>query len=54
MIFFKWGLFRLIQDNGRAGIRCTVGGFVDGPHGTLAGTQGAKAFDNGCVDRVTQ
>ena len=41
------------QNNGGAGIRCMVGGYVDGPHGTLAGNQGAKAFDNSCVDRVT-
>lgn len=41
------------QSNGGAAIRCTVGGYVDGPLGTLAGAQGAKAFDHGCVDRVT-
>ena len=41
------------QNNHGAGIRCTIGGYVDGPLGTLAGTQGAKAFDNSCVDRVT-
>ena len=41
------------QNNHGAGIRCTIGGYVDGPPGTLAGTQGAKAFDNSCVDRVT-
>jgi parallel beta-helix repeat protein len=41
------------QNNGGAGIRCTIGGYVEGPLGTLAGTQGAKAFDHGCVDRVT-
>ena len=40
------------QDNGSAGIRCTVGGYVDGPLGTLAGKRGAKAIDSGCVDRV--
>lgn len=38
--------------NGGAGIRCVVGGYVDGPLGTLAGTQGAKEFDSTCVDRV--
>jgi parallel beta-helix repeat protein len=38
------------QSNGGAGIRCVVGGYVDG---TLTGTQGAKWFDNSCVDRVT-
>lgn len=41
------------QINGGAGIRCAIGGYVDGPLGTLAGTRGTKAFDGGCVDRVT-
>ncbi|MDB5902912.1 MAG: parallel beta-helix repeat-containing protein [Betaproteobacteria bacterium] len=41
------------QNNAGAGIRCTIGGYVEGPLGTLAGTKGAKAFDSGCVDRVT-
>jgi parallel beta-helix repeat protein len=40
-------------NNGGVGIRCTVGGYVDGPIGTLMGTQGVKSFDNSCVDRVT-
>lgn len=43
---------RTAQANGGAGIKCTVGGYVDGPLGTLAGTRGAKDFDNSCVDRV--
>lgn len=41
------------QNNGGAGIRCTIGGYVEGPLGTLAGKRGAKEFDNSCVDRVT-
>jgi parallel beta-helix repeat protein len=41
------------QNNGGAGIRCTIGGYVDGPLGTLAGTKGAKAFERGCVDGLT-
>jgi parallel beta-helix repeat protein len=41
------------QNNAGVGIRCTVGGYVDGPLGTLAGAKGAKAFDSGCVDRTT-
>ncbi|MCX7153800.1 MAG: right-handed parallel beta-helix repeat-containing protein [Proteobacteria bacterium] len=41
------------QPNGGAGIRCTMGGYVDGPLGSLAGTKGPKAFDGGCVDRVS-
>jgi parallel beta-helix repeat protein len=40
-------------NNSGVAIRCTVGGYVDGPIGTLAGTQGVKSFDNSCVDRVT-
>ena len=40
------------QNNGGAGIKCMVGGYVDGPLGTLAGTRGAKDFDKSCVDRV--
>jgi parallel beta-helix repeat protein len=40
------------QKNGGAAIRCMIGGYVDGPLGTLAGTKGAKEFDNTCVDRV--
>jgi parallel beta-helix repeat protein len=40
------------QENGGVGIRCTTGGFVDGPLGTLNGKQGAKAIEQGCVDRV--
>jgi len=40
------------QTNGGAGIKCMVGGYVDGPLGTLAGTRGAKDFDKSCVDRV--
>ena len=41
------------QSNGGVAIRCIIGGYVDGPIGTLAGTQGAKVFDNSCADRVT-
>ena len=40
------------QENGGVGIRCTTGGYVDGPLGTLGGKQGEKAFNHGCVDRV--
>jgi parallel beta-helix repeat protein len=41
------------QNNGGVGIRCTIGGYVEGPLGTLAGAKGGKAFDGGCVDRMT-
>ena len=40
------------QENGGVGIRCTTGGFVDGPLGTLGGKQGAKTIEHGCVDRI--
>jgi parallel beta-helix repeat protein len=40
------------QKNGGAGVKCTVGGYVDGPIGTLAGTRGAREFSSGCVDRM--
>ena len=41
------------QSNNGVGIRCTAGGYVDGPAGTLAGSQGARAFDKSCVDLTT-
>jgi hypothetical protein len=40
------------QENAGVAIRCTTGGYVDGPLGTLAGKQGVKAIEQGCVDRV--
>ena len=40
-------------NNSGVAIRCAVGGYVDGPIGTLAGTQGVKSIDNSCADRVT-
>jgi parallel beta-helix repeat protein len=48
----KDGPNQTAQENGGVGIRCTTGGFVDGPPGTLGGKQGAKAIEHGCVDRV--
>jgi len=42
----------VLKNNG-VGIRCTIGGYVDGPLGTLIGTKGAKEIDNTCIDRVT-
>lgn len=38
--------------NGGAGIQCSVGGYVVGHLGGLAGAKGAKAFDSTCIDRV--
>jgi parallel beta-helix repeat protein len=46
----KDGPNQTAQANGGAAIRCTFGGYVDGPLGTLAGTRGAKAIGRGCVD----
>ena len=42
------------QANGGAGIKCMIGGYVEGPLGTLSGARGAKAIESGCVDRVAQ
>lgn len=39
--------------NGGVGIRCSIGGYVDGPLGTLTGVKGAKEFDGTCIDRLT-
>ncbi len=39
--------------NGGFGIKCSGGGYVDGPLGGLAGTNGAKDVDTTCIDRVT-
>lgn len=40
--------------NGGVGVRCSIGGYVDGPLGTTPiGTEGAKAFDTGCIDPVS-
>jgi parallel beta-helix repeat protein len=41
------------RKNSGVAVRCSVGGYVDGPLGALAGSQGVKEFDNSCVDRVT-
>ena len=38
--------------NGRFGIRCSRGGYVDGRLGTLNGTEGTKNFDEGCIDSL--
>ncbi|HET9386119.1 MAG TPA: right-handed parallel beta-helix repeat-containing protein [Gemmatimonadales bacterium] len=35
------------------GIKCSIGGYVAGPRGTLSGIQGATNFDAACVDHVT-
>jgi len=37
--------------NGRFGVRCESGAYVDGPIGSLAGKNGAKDADTTCIDR---
>jgi parallel beta-helix repeat protein len=39
-------------NNGRFGIRCSRGGYVDGRLGTLIGEGGEKSFEEGCVDSL--
>jgi parallel beta-helix repeat protein len=41
------------QANSGVALSCSAGGYVDGPLGTLAGAQGGKVIEGGCVDRVT-
>jgi parallel beta-helix repeat protein len=48
----KDGPNKTTQNNAGAGIKCAIGGYVDGPLGTLAGAKGAKDIDNSCVDRT--
>jgi len=38
--------------NGGYGVRCSIGGFVDGRLGTLTGVLGGKTFSESCVDSV--
>jgi parallel beta-helix repeat protein len=39
--------------NSGVGIRCSIGGYVDGPLGSLTGMLGARQFDSSCIDRLT-
>lgn len=39
--------------NAGFGVSCTVGGYVEGPLGTLAGAKGQKEIEGSCVDRVS-
>src|SRR5688572_8844999 len=39
--------------NGGYGLSGSVGGYVDGPFGTLDGAKGAKKIDSNCIDRLT-
>jgi parallel beta-helix repeat protein len=38
--------------NAGFGVRCMIGGFVDGRLGTLTGTTGGKSFAEACIDSV--
>ncbi|MDB5811950.1 MAG: nitrous oxide reductase family maturation protein NosD [Betaproteobacteria bacterium] len=42
------------QSNAGAAIRCMIGGFVEGPAGSLVGAKGGNVFEHGCVDRITK
>jgi parallel beta-helix repeat protein len=39
--------------NAGAGLSGSVGGYADGPMGTLSGAKGAKEMDGTCIDRLT-
>jgi len=39
--------------NAGFGLSGSVGGYVDGPAGTLDGAKGARQVREGCIDRVT-
>ena len=40
------------SQNSGVGLSCSVGGYVDGPLGSLAGTKGLKEIESSCVDRI--
>jgi parallel beta-helix repeat protein len=40
--------------NAGVGLSCSIGGYADGPMGTLDGAKGAKELDRTCIDRLTQ
>ena len=42
------------SSNAGFGLAGSVGGYVDGPMGTLAGAKGAKELDDTCIDRLTK
>ena len=48
----KDGPNKTSQNNAGAGIKCAIGGYVDGPLGTLAGAKSVKDIDKSCVDRT--
>lgn len=50
----KLGVNRSDVRNAGFGVSCAIGGYVEGPLGTLDGAKGAADFDNSCVDRVAR
>lgn len=40
------------QNNAGAGVRCTMGSYIDGPIGTLNGARGPKESDSSCIART--
>ena len=50
---FNLGANSTAAKNGGYGLSGSVGGYVDGPFGTLDGTKGAKHVEAGCLDRLT-
>ena len=51
---FDLGPNRTGAKNAGFGLSGAVGGYVDGPIGTLDGAKGVKEMDGTCVDRLTQ
>ncbi|MGH6804272.1 MAG: right-handed parallel beta-helix repeat-containing protein [Methyloceanibacter sp.] len=41
------------RNNNGVGIRCFMGGYVDGSAGTLNGAKGERHFENTCIDGLT-
>jgi len=50
---FDLGANRTEVKNAGFGLSGSVGGYVDGPAGTLDGAKGAKQVRDGCIDRLT-
>jgi hypothetical protein len=42
------------KNNGGFGVRCTIGGYVEGSLGTLSGAKGGKEFTSGCIDSLSR
>jgi parallel beta-helix repeat protein len=48
----KDGPNKTTENNAGAGVKCTIGSYIDGPVGTLNGTRGAREFDSSCNARA--